>query len=191
MRRRYAGEAVEFGLVPVVGMDDADVGQGAVALSIVQAVTDHPLVIDAKAHVVDMHVDLGAFRLVQQRAGFHRCRAVRFEYPDQVLERIARVDDVLDDQHVLALYVATDIHEEAHGARRSAAPAIARDSDELDRSRDRQAAGKVGELADIPVLYITQLLGLAMGQPPKEVGLKALIVGADALLAKMNMDKAS
>jgi heterodisulfide reductase subunit B2 len=55
----------------------------------------------------------------------------------------------------------------------------------------QSAAGKVGALQDIPVLYITQLLGLALGQTPEEVGLRALIVGADALLAKMNMDKAS
>jgi heterodisulfide reductase subunit B len=53
------------------------------------------------------------------------------------------------------------------------------------------AARKIGELADMPVLYITQLLGLALGQSPQAVGLKALIVGADALLEKMKMDKAS
>lgn len=53
------------------------------------------------------------------------------------------------------------------------------------------AAAKVASLKSIPVLYITQLLGLALGQSAEEVGLKALIVGADALLAKMNMDKAS
>ena len=53
------------------------------------------------------------------------------------------------------------------------------------------AAAKVGPLSDIPVLYITQLLGLALGQSPKQVGLKALVVGADSLLSKMNMDKAS
>jgi len=55
----------------------------------------------------------------------------------------------------------------------------------------QKAAGKIGGFKDIPVLYITQLLGLALGQSPEEVGLKALIVGADALLSKMNMDKAS
>ena len=53
------------------------------------------------------------------------------------------------------------------------------------------AAGKLGGINDIPVLYITQLLGLALGQTPEEVGLNALVVGADALLSKMKMDKAS
>ena len=53
------------------------------------------------------------------------------------------------------------------------------------------AAGKIGAIEEIPVLYFTQLLGLALGRSPEEVGLNALIVGADALLSKMKMDKAS
>jgi hypothetical protein len=39
-----------------------------------------------------------------------------------------------------------------------------------------------GELPPTPVLYITQLLGLALGLPTGELGLKALSVSADPLL---------
>jgi heterodisulfide reductase subunit B len=49
----------------------------------------------------------------------------------------------------------------------------------------------LGELPNIPVLYITQLLGLALGQSAEEVGLKALVVSADSMLSKLKMDKAS
>ncbi len=53
----------------------------------------------------------------------------------------------------------------------------------------QRAAAVYGALPDIPVLYATQLLGLALGLGPKELGLKALIVSADPLLEKL--DKAS
>lgn len=39
-----------------------------------------------------------------------------------------------------------------------------------------------GEMPDTPVLYITQLLGLALGLSAKDLGLDALIVNADSLL---------
>jgi len=42
--------------------------------------------------------------------------------------------------------------------------------------------GHAGELPPTPVLYITQLLGLALGLPTGELGLKALSVSADPLL---------
>jgi len=49
----------------------------------------------------------------------------------------------------------------------------------------RQADGRKahGDLPPTPVPYVTQLLGLALGLSPKELGLGALTVSADALLA--------
>ena len=38
-----------------------------------------------------------------------------------------------------------------------------------------------GEINQMPVLYITQLLGLALGLSPEELGLKALSVSAESL----------
>lgn len=40
----------------------------------------------------------------------------------------------------------------------------------------------LGKKNGIPVLYITQLLGLCLGIPEKELGLNRLMVGADAIL---------
>jgi heterodisulfide reductase subunit B len=42
--------------------------------------------------------------------------------------------------------------------------------------------GHAGQLPQTPVLYVTQLLGLALGLPTGELGLKALSVSADPLL---------
>ena len=51
----------------------------------------------------------------------------------------------------------------------------------------RQAdAGKAhGEIPETPILYVTQLLGLALGLSPEELGLDALIVSAAPLLAAL------
>ncbi|HOX38310.1 MAG TPA: CoB--CoM heterodisulfide reductase iron-sulfur subunit B family protein [Candidatus Brocadiia bacterium] len=40
-----------------------------------------------------------------------------------------------------------------------------------------------GDFPTLPVLYVTQLLGIALGLSEKDVGLEALTVGADKLLA--------
>jgi heterodisulfide reductase subunit B2 len=49
--------------------------------------------------------------------------------------------------------------------------------------RQADACAAHGELPRTPVMYITQLLGLALGLSKKELGLKALSVSADALLS--------
>jgi len=57
----------------------------------------------------------------------------------------------------------------------------------------RQADAKKahGDLPDMPILYITQLLGLALGLSPDELGLSALTVSADALLGEIPLGTAS
>lgn len=50
--------------------------------------------------------------------------------------------------------------------------------------RQADAARAHGAFRPTPVLYVTQLLGLALGLPSEDLGLDALAVGADALLVK-------
>ena len=51
--------------------------------------------------------------------------------------------------------------------------------------RQSDARKAHGALPETPVLYVTQLLGLALGLSPAELGLKALSVSADSLLARL------
>jgi heterodisulfide reductase subunit B len=50
----------------------------------------------------------------------------------------------------------------------------------------RQAGAKKGQsdIPDIPVIYITQLLGLALGLPPDALGLDALSIGAASVTSR-------
>jgi len=49
--------------------------------------------------------------------------------------------------------------------------------------RQRDIEARFGERLGLPVLYFTQLLGLALGLTPKELGLGSLIVDAMPMLA--------
>ena len=55
----------------------------------------------------------------------------------------------------------------------------------------QKAAQKIGALRPMPVLYTTQLMGLALGLSPKEMGLRALITSPKAILEKIDMEMAS
>jgi len=50
--------------------------------------------------------------------------------------------------------------------------------------RQADAKKRQAEIPDIPVLYITQLLGLALGLSPEALGLEALMVSPQRLLAR-------
>jgi heterodisulfide reductase subunit B len=54
--------------------------------------------------------------------------------------------------------------------------------------RQADAQKRHGELPDTPVLYVTQLLGLAMGLSAKELGIEALTVRADSVLEIVSGD---
>ncbi len=54
--------------------------------------------------------------------------------------------------------------------------------------RQRDATAAHGELPETPVLYVTQLLGLALGLSAKELGLAALTVRAEGLFEGMKVE---
>ena len=98
-----------------------------------------------KPDVVDRDVDEPAGGLVEQRADPQRRRVLAAEVADEVVERQARVDDVLDDQDVLALDARRQVLEDPDEARttRSSA-AVRRHLHEVDPDRDRDRPHQVG-----------------------------------------------
>jgi heterodisulfide reductase subunit B len=49
----------------------------------------------------------------------------------------------------------------------------------------REVAGKLGEPVHIPILYFTQLIGLAFGLPEQDLKLKASLVGTQKLMKRL------
>jgi heterodisulfide reductase subunit B len=53
--------------------------------------------------------------------------------------------------------------------------------------RQAEANKGVGENHRLPVVYFTQLLGLALGRSPKELGMQRLLISPGALLEKLHV----
>src|SRR5918992_3777002 len=139
--RRY------FGLMALrdeVRMEDCHVRQVSVPLREVEAVADHEVIRDLEADVADVDVDLASLRLGHQRANLQRGRITSLERAHEVGERQARVDDVLDHEHVPGLDVDVEVLEDADDARRVGGRAVAGDGHEVDLARHGQAAHQVG-----------------------------------------------
>src|SRR5689334_10532221 len=93
-----------------------DMVEVAIALRVVDPVADHELVRDLEADPARLHLDLAPRRLVEQRADLDPLGMARVEDFEHVLERVAGVDDVLDQQHVAPLDLPAKVLEDAHFA---------------------------------------------------------------------------
>src|SRR5512145_1298952 len=116
--------------------ENADERQVAVPLREVQAVPDHEPVGDLEPDVAAVDVDLAALRLRQERADLERGRLPGLEVAEQVGERQARVDDVLDDEDVPALDGDVEVLEDANDAGGVDARPVARDGHEVHLAGD-------------------------------------------------------
>ena len=73
------------------------------------------------------------------------------------------IDDILDDQDVLAFDIAAHVHDQPHGSRRLAAAFVARYGDELDRAGDCQFARQVSEENECALQHADQHEFLGVG----------------------------
>src|SRR5262245_7802447 len=129
-------------------VEHADVRQIAVSLGEIEAVADHEAVRDLEADVAHVHLDLAALGLRHERAHLQARRLARLEVPHEVREREARVDDVLDDEHVTVLDVDVEVLEDAHHARGVSGCSVARNGHEVDFARHRYRPHQVGHEED-------------------------------------------
>jgi hypothetical protein len=124
------------------------VRQVAVALLHVEPIAHEELVGDGEADVADGEVlDQAAIGPVKERGGGERGRRAERERLAEVVEGEAGVDHVLHDEDVPVGEFGVEVFEEADAgvAARVGAGGIAGELDEVDRVRDRERAGKVGE----------------------------------------------
>ena len=100
------------------GFEHADVRETAVFAVEVEAIADDVLVLNRKPVIIYTHIHFALTRFVEQCAhtdtrGFSRAQVL-----DNVAEpeRPAGVDDILDDQHVLALDALVQVLQKPHHA---------------------------------------------------------------------------
>src|SRR4029079_13283846 len=75
-------------------------------------------VLDREADVVGRELELARLRLVEERGRAHGRRAAAGDVAVDLAHRQAAVDDVLDDQHRLAVHVELRLLEDRHHSRR-------------------------------------------------------------------------
>src|SRR5512143_3618179 len=129
---------------------DPDVRQGSIPLPVIEAVPDHPDVGDLEPEVIDPHVRFPAGGLAEQRAAFQGRGPAQRQQTRQIAERVAGVDDVLDDQDVFSRDVGPQIRDQTHGAFGSGGGPVGGHGEEVDASRDRQRPGEVREEDETP-----------------------------------------
>jgi hypothetical protein len=114
----------------------------SVALFQVEAVADEELVRDREADVADREVfDQPAVGAVEEGCGRQRGRAPKAQRSDEEVEREARVDDVLDHEHVAVRDSGLEVLEESDAA----AAAVGRELEEVQLVRDLERSGEVGQ----------------------------------------------
>src|SRR3990172_1624063 len=153
-------------------------GKVPVALGEVEAVADHEAVGNLEADVAAVDVALAPLRLGHERAHVERGRLARLERAQEVREREARVDDILDDEDVPSLDRDVEVLENAHDARGVDPGAVARHGHEVDLAGDVDRAHEVGHEEDgalehadeeeVAAAVVPADLGAELGDPRLE-----------------------
>jgi len=125
--------------------EEADVVYAAIALGIVHAVADDELVRDLEGHVVGFDGDEAALRLVEAGGDLEGGGFVLEHQAAEITECKAGVEDVFDDDDVLAFDGVVNVLDELDGAGGDAGAAVAGDGDEVEGVVDADGSGEVGE----------------------------------------------
>ena len=125
--------------------EEADVVYAAVAFGEVHAVADDELVGDLEGYVVGFDGDEAAFGFVEAGGDLQRGGLVLEHQPAEVAEGEAGVEDVFDDDDVLALDGVVNVLDELDGAGGDTGAAVAGDGDEVEGVVDLDGAGEIGE----------------------------------------------
>jgi phosphoglycolate phosphatase-like HAD superfamily hydrolase len=125
--------------------EEADIVYAAVALSVVHAVTDDELIGDFEGYIVGFDGNEAALRLVEAGGDLERGGLVLEHQAAEVAKGEAGVEDVFDDDDVLAFDGVVDVLDELDGAGGDAGAAVAGDGDEVEGVIDADGSGEVGE----------------------------------------------
>ncbi len=125
--------------------EEADVVYAAVALGEVHSVSDDELVGDLEGYVIGFDGDEAALGLVEAGGDLERGGLVLEHQAAEIAEGEAGVEDVLDDDDVLALDGVVDVLDELDGSGGDTGAAVAGDCDEVEGVIDADGAGEVSQ----------------------------------------------
>jgi hypothetical protein len=125
--------------------EEADVVDVAVSLGVVHAVADDELVGNFEANVVGLDGDQAAIGFVEAGGDLQRCRFVLEHESAEITEGESGVEDVFDDDDVLALDGVVDVFDELDGAGGDTGAAVTGDGDEVEGGVDSDGACEIGE----------------------------------------------
>ena len=119
------------------------VRQVSVPLGIVEPVADHEFVLDVEALEIRFDGHNAARVFIEQRADLDRRGLSRIEHAYQVRERVARIDDILDDDDVAPLDLAVEVFDQLDFARGFGSRAVGRDGHKIHFDGNAHRAKKV------------------------------------------------
>jgi len=123
-----------------------DVRQIPEALAVIEPVPHNERIGGREPDVARLDLDQPPVGAVEQRAHLDGFGAAEPQRREQVVEREAGVDDVLDDQHVRAAHRPVDVLQQPDAAARpGGGAAVGRDRDEVQPLGDRQPPRQVGQ----------------------------------------------
>jgi hypothetical protein len=125
--------------------EETDVVYSAVALGKVHAVADDELVGDLEGYIVGFDGDEATLGFVEAGGDLQRGGLVLEHQAAEVAKGEASVEDVFDDDDVLALDGVVDVLDELDGTGGDAGAAVAGDGYEVEGIVDLDGAGEIGE----------------------------------------------
>jgi 5-methylthioadenosine/S-adenosylhomocysteine deaminase len=117
----------------VNSLNEADVRQVPELFRVVEPVPDDEVVVDGEADVLDLHVHLATGRLAEEARRAQHPRIARTQNILEVGEGQTGVDNVLDDEDVLAVERGVEVFREPDFAGTRSAFRVARDRHEIHR----------------------------------------------------------
>ena len=163
--------------------EEADVVYAAVAFSEVHAVADDELVGDLEGYVVGFDGDEAALGFVEAGGDLQRGWFVLEHETAEVAKGEAGVEDVFDDDDVLAFDGVVDVLDELDGAGGDTGAAVAGDRDEVEGIVDLDGTGEISEKDGCPFENSDEDNGLA-GVVGSDLGSDGLGALGDLLLSE-------
>ena len=129
----------------IIGWHQPDIGDIAETLRVVHSVSDHKMVGDLESHIIGFDLLQPPRRLVEQRGYTEAARLVLLEEATQKAECKTGVEDILDDNDVLALDRLIEVLDQLHCTAGPLPLTVARHRDEVEGAVHGDGARQVGE----------------------------------------------